>query len=387
MKKFIVGPEICYGEKSINYFNSIKAKRACIVTDGFMVKLGLVDRVTNLLEKNKIGYDIFSEIEPNPSLQTVKKGLNRIIETRPDLLIAIGGGSSIDAAKAIMLLCIKTKEKLVDSESIKKPWFVAIPTTSGTGSEVTSYSVITDTENNIKIPMNDELMIPDVAILDYEFTMTVPPGVTGDTGMDVLTHAIEGYVSNKANDYSDIYAEKAIKNTFNYLLRAYKEGSDKEARRKMHDASCMAGIAFTNSSLGINHSLAHAVGAKFKLSHGKSNAIFLPYVIGYNSGLRSNSIEKVEVAERYTQISKSLGLPSSNVMEGVISLMEAIKVLNREMNIPITIEKAGISKIEFEDSLIDMVDGSLKDICTAGNPIKTNKEDLINLLRLAYRGE
>lgn len=387
MKKFLVGPEIYYGKKSINYFNSINAKKACIVTDKFMVELGLVNKVTDLLDKNKIVYDVFAEIEPNPSLQTIEKGLSRIFETKPDLLIAIGGGSAIDAAKAIMFLCIKAKEKLMSIEYVKKPWFVAIPTTSGTGSEVTSYSVVTDKKNNMKIPLNEDLMIPDVAILDYELTMTVPPSVTADTGMDVLTHAIEAYVSKKANDYTDIYAEKAVKNVFHYLLRAYKNGCDEEARKKMHDASCMAGIAFNNSSLGINHSLAHALGARFHLSHGRSNAIFIPYVIKYNSGLKNNSIENIETANRYTQIAKSLGLPSSNLKEGVISLIEVVKILNREFKIPSTIKDIGIDKIEFEDSLMEMADKALEDTCTSGNPKLANRNDFISLLREAYIGE
>lgn len=386
MKKFIVRPEIYYGKNSINYFNDIEAKKACIVTDKFMVKLGIVEKITDLLDKNEIDYDIFPEIEPNPSLQTIKKGLYRIFKTRPDLLIAIGGGSAIDAAKAIMFFCIKTKEKLVDKDSIRKPFFVAIPTTSGTGSEVTSYSVVTDKETEKKIPLNEELMIPDVAILDYELTMTVPSSVTVDTGMDVLTHAIEAYVSNNANDYTDMYAEKAIKNTFDYLLKAYKDGSDEEARGKMHDASCMAGIAFTNASLGINHSLAHALGAKFHLSHGKSNAVLLPYVIKYNSRLNNKDVDNIDIAKKYAQIAKILGLPSSNPREGVISLIEAIKVLSREMNSPTTIKEIGINQVELENNLMEMADNAIKDICTSGNPRVASKDDFINLLIEAYHG-
>ncbi len=386
MRKFLVGPEIYYGKNSINYFNNVNATKACIVTDKFMVKLGIVKKITDILDKNDIEYDIFPEIEPDPSLQTIKKGLDRIFQSRPDLLIAIGGGSAIDAAKAIMFLCIKTKEKLIDIESIKKPWFVAIPTTSGTGSEVTAYSVVTDKENNIKIPLSEDLMIPDVAILDYELTMTVPPSVTADTGMDVLTHAFEAYVSKAANDYTDMYAIKAIKNAFNNVLKAYNNGSDEEARGKMHDASCMAGIAFTNSSLGINHSLAHTFGAKYKLSHGRCNAIFLPYVIKYNSGLSNDGIGNIEVSKRYTEIAKSLGLPSSNIKEGVISLIEAVKILNRELKIPVTIEEAGIDKKEFEDSINEMAGKALEDVCTSGNPIAANKEDLIKIFKEAYQG-
>ncbi|MEW9125093.1 MAG: 1-propanol dehydrogenase PduQ, partial [Thermotaleaceae bacterium] len=287
MKKFLVRPEIYFGENSINYLKQVDAKKAFIVTDQFMVKLGIVEKVTKLLDEKNVVYEVFSEVEPDPSLQTVKKGLLQIIKMRPDMLIAVGGGSSIDAGKAIMALCIHTKENFVDPDKVHKPWFVAIPTTSGTGSEVTSYSVVTDKERNLKIPLSEDLMLPDVAILDCILTKTVPPHVTADAGLDVLTHAMEAYVSSAANDFTDIYAEKAIEQVFYYLLRTYRDGNDMEAREKMHSASCMAGIAFTNASLGINHSLAHTFGAKYHFSHGRSNALFLPYVIEYNAGLKT----------------------------------------------------------------------------------------------------
>ena len=380
MKKFAVRPEIYFGENSIDYLRHVNGKRAFIVTDPFMVKLGLVDKITQLLDESNVAYEIFSEVEPDPSLQTVKKGLIRILEMKPDLLIAIGGGSSIDAGKAIMMLCIHTKEKFIDIENIKKPWFVAIPTTSGTGSEVTSYAVISDRENNLKIPLSEDLMMPDVALLDCALTKTVPPHVTADTGMDVLTHAIEAYVSSLANDFTDIYAVEAIQQVFHYLLRAYRDGSDMEARQKMHSASCMAGIAFTNASLGINHSLAHTMGAKFHLSHGRSNAMFLPHVIRFNAGLGSANL-KNQTAQKYASLAKSLGLPASTIEEGVISLIEGIKVLNREMKIPLTIDEANISREAFESSLLEMANNASQDLCTSNNPRKASKGDLVKILQ------
>jgi acetaldehyde dehydrogenase/alcohol dehydrogenase len=386
MKRFLVRPEIYYGSNALSYLEGIEGKRAFIVTDPFMVKLGIVAKVTDVLEKKHIAYEVFDEVEPDPSLETVKKGLNQIIYTKPDLLIAIGGGSSIDAAKAIMCFCIHLKEKFVDTHSIKKPWFVAIPTTSGTGSEVTSYSVVTDKANNMKIPLNEALMIPDVAILDADLTKTVPPSVTGDTGMDVLTHALEAYVSVQACDYTDIYAEKAIKIVFEYLLRAFKDGSDMEARAKLHNGSCMAGIAFTNATLGINHSLAHAFGAKFKLSHGRSNAIFLPYVIKFNAGLKDGAVKNLAVAERYASIAKMLNFPAATAGEGTRSLIEGIKVLNAVVGIPTAIGDMNISKDEFEGCIPEMVEGVLKDICTPGNPIHVAEKDIGRLFREAFKG-
>lgn len=386
MNRFQIKTKIYFGHNSIAYLESIGAKRACIVTDKLMVELGIADKVTEVLKKNKIEYKIFDEVQPDPSLETVTKGLNHIIETKPDLLIAVGGGSAIDAAKAIMFLCIKTKEELVDKEAIKKPWFVAIPTTSGTGSEVTTYSVITDKNRNIKIPISDEIMVPDVAILDAEFTKTVPPFVTADTGMDVLTHSIEALVSKEASEYTDMFAQKSIELVFKYLLRGFKDGKDMTAREGMHDASCMAGIAFTNSGLGITHSLAHAVGAKYNLSHGRANAILLPYVIEYNSGTKDGCIDKSKSSEKYSFLSRFLGLPSSNIEEGVIALIEAVKTMNKMLDIPTTFKTIGIDRSEFEKNLDNIAQKAINDICTISNPKEVSREDMINILERAYFG-
>ena len=384
MDKFLLKPALYYGNNAINYLNGLTGKRALIVTDDFMVKLGFVEKITKPLDEAGIQYSVFSEVEADPSRETVIKGLNTIINLKPDILIAIGGGSPIDAAKAIMFFCIKTKEKLIETEYIKKPWFIAIPTTSGTGSEVTSFSVITDKKTHEKIPLTEDIMIPDVAILDYELTKTLPPSVTAETGMDVLTHAIEAYVSPKASDYTDIYAEKAIEIVFNYLLKAYENGSDLEARAKMHNASCMAGISFSNSSLGINHSLAHVVGANFGLPHGRSNALMLPYVIKFNGRLHQNSFEGNKAANKYKKIAKIIGLPCDSLNEGVLSMIEMSKYLNKKMNLPITLQQAGIDKDQFNRLLTEMAQTALQDICTSGNPVKVTVDDLKAILMEAY---
>ncbi|QNO14241.1 iron-containing alcohol dehydrogenase [Alkalicella caledoniensis] len=384
MEKFLLRPQIYYGSNAIDHLKQLKGKKAFIVTDEFMIKLGFVDKITKPLDDAGIEYSVFSEVEADPSRETVLKGLNSIITGKPDILIALGGGSPIDAAKAIMFFCIKTKEKLIESEYIKKPWFVAIPTTSGTGSEVTSYSVITDKKTHEKIPLTEDIMIPDVAILDYELTKTLPPSVTAETGMDVLTHAIEAYVSKKASDYTDIYAEKSIEIVFNYLLKAYEIGGDLEARAKMHNASCMAGIAFSNSSLGITHSLAHTIGGNFNLSHGKSNALLLPYIIRFNAGLNHNNLIDNETAEKFRALATRLGLPAANQMEGVLSISEGVKLLNKSMKLPTTLKEAGIDKQSFDKLLPQMAETAYHDICTAGNPISVSIEQFKTILMEAY---
>lgn len=380
MKTFIVKPRVVYGNNSLEFLSGLDVKRVCIVTDKMMVKLGVTDKVKGYFQGATC--TVFDEVEPNPSLDTVKKALSIFLVDRPDVVIALGGGSPIDAAKAILLFAGKISEKL----NTKRPMFIAVPTTSGTGSEVTSYSVVTDTKNNIKIPLSDEEMLPDVAILDEQLTKTVPPSVTADTGMDVLTHAIEAYVSREANEFTDMYAEKAIKSVFTYLLRAYRFGEDLEARQKMHVASCMAGIAFTNSSLGINHSLAHTIGAKLHMAHGRANSILLPYVIQYNAGLCDGTLSVSKAAKRYAKISKMLGLPCSTIEEGVISLVSAIKYLNRIFCIPESLSAAGIERRVFEENISSMVESALEDICTSGNPKEVRAIDFTHLLNWVYEG-
>ncbi len=384
MHSFFVGPKIYYGCHSLEHLKELKIKRACIVTDKMMVQLGMTERIATILQGATC--TVFSDVEPNPSLETVKKGLTIFLEDEPELVIALGGGSPIDTAKAILFFSHQAREKISFTHTIKKPMFIAIPTTSGTGSEVTSYSVVTDTKNNVKIPLSDEHMLPDAVILDEELTKTVPPSVTADTGMDVLTHALEAYVSPKATECTDIYAERAIQYVFTYLLRAYRFGNDLDARGKLHLASTMAGIAFNNASLGITHSLAHAVGAKFHLSHGKSNAILLPYVIHFNGGLCDGSYHRSETAEKYTKIANMLGLPCSTREEGVKSLAAAVEVFNGKLGIPTTFREALIDENLYMGKIPELVKNAQQDMCTAGNPKTTGGEDFINLLKWAYNG-
>ncbi len=274
----------------------------------------------------------------------------------------------------------------------EKAKLVAIPTTSGTGSEVTSFAVITDKKKNIKYPLADYELTPDIAIIDPDLVMSLPKKITADTGMDVLTHAIESYVSNMASDYTDGLAEKAIEIVFNYLPIAYEDGSNRLAREKMHNASCIAGMAFTNAFLGINHSLAHKLGGEFHIAHGRANAILLPYVIKYNSTKPTKfvSFPKYEyfiADEKYANIAKRLGLKSSNTKEGVNSLINAIKDMNKKLDIPSNLKDEGINEKEFLEKLDMLAEKAFEDQCTTANPRLPLVAELKEILINAYYGK
>lgn len=386
MSDFKVGPKVYHGALSLEKLREINFKKVFIVTDPFMVTSGTINKVTEHLDKSNIQYAIFSDIVPDPPLEIVSKGIKAMDEFKPDALISLGGGSAIDAAKAISYFRTIINKGLNPDIENKKVLFIAIPTTSGTGSEVTSFSVITDKKYNVKYPLVEEIMVPDIAILDPILVKTVPNFITADTGMDVLTHAIEAYVSINHSDFSDALAEKAIKLVFDYLEKAYKNGDDLIAREKMHNASCIAGMAFTNASLGINHSMAHILGGRFHIPHGKANAVLLPYVIEYNADLSiNNRLEYSDTAKRYAQIARILNLTSSNnVREGVKALIRAINSLRKTLGIPFNIKDMNINKEDFEASIDELSEIALKDGCTKTNPKQPNVEELKTLFRIAY---
>ncbi|AGY77482.1 1-propanol dehydrogenase PduQ [Clostridium autoethanogenum] len=378
MTIFNIKPTICFNRGSIEYLKNIKNKRVCIVTDPFMLKSGTADKIIDILKDNKVEYEIFSEIKPDPPIEIVAMGVNKMRIFKPDVVIALGGGSSIDATKSIIFFTIKILN--TNGGNYKKPLFVAIPTTSGTGSEVTSFSVIT--MGGTKFPLINDELVPDIAIIDANLVKTVPQRITADTGMDVLTHAIEAYVSTKSSDYTDALAEKVVKLVFDYLLRAYRDGNDVLAREKLHNASCMAGMAFTNASLGINHSMAHTLGGKFHIPHGRANAILLPYVIEYNANLKSEN--ETESGKKYANLSRILGLPCASTNEGVRSIIAAIKILMNATNTPMNLQEVNIDKLDFLNELENMVNDALNDKCTATNPRKTSKEEIAKLFEEVY---
>ncbi|SDN15819.1 bifunctional acetaldehyde-CoA/alcohol dehydrogenase [Bacillus sp. OK048] len=407
---FKVPSQIFFERNSIQVLASIpRISKVMIVTSGSQVKNGSVDKVIYQLEKNpgNIKYAVFHDIEPEPGMETVKNGAERMRKFEPDCLIALGGGSVMDAAKAMWLFyehpdadfnSLKQKffdpsKRVVKFPSLReKAIFIAIPTTSGTGSEVTSFSVISDEKSNIKYPLADFQLTPDLAIVDPQFVMTVPKHVTADTGMDVLTHAIEAYVSVLANDFTDGLALKAIQLVFEYLPRAYRDGTDELAREKMHNASTIAGMAFANSFLGINHSLAHALGAEFTIAHGRANAILLPHVIRYNAAKPNKFMtypkyEHFIADQRYAEIAKLLGLPAETTTEGVNSLIGAIIKLAKEIEVPMSIEEMGVSKSEFERKVNKLAEHAFDDQDTIANPKQPLVSELAQIYHQAYKGE
>lgn len=383
--------------------------KAFIVTDPYMVSAGYVDKVLYYLRKRQeyVHCEIFSEVEPDPSMETIHKGCDMMNRFKPDVIIALGGGSAIDAAKG-MWLFYENPEADFNSMRLKfmdirkriykfpklgrKARMVAIPTTSGTGSEVTSFAVITDKARNVKYPLADYELTPDVAIIDPDYVMTVPAAITADTGMDVLTHAIEAYVSILASDFTDGLAIKAIQLVFEYLPRAYKNGDDKLAREKMHNASTIAGMAFTNAFLGINHSLAHKLGGEFHIPHGRANAVLLPYVIEYNAQKPTKFVsfpkyETFVADKKYAEIARALGLPAATDEEGVRSLVEAIWQLMKGLNMPVTIAQCGVNEREFKAKVPELADRAFEDQCTTANPRLPLVSELEKLYLKAYGGE
>lgn len=410
MQWFKVPPKIYFEKDSIQYLEKMHdISRAFIVTDPGMVKLGYVDRILYYLRRregrNYVNCEIFSDVEPDPSIQTVRKGVERMKQFKPDVIIALGGGSPIDAAKAMWLFYeepdtdfrdlhqkfMDIRKRVVRYPNLgRKAKFVGIPTTSGTGAEVTSFTVITDKETNRKYPLADYELTPDVAIIDPQFVMTVPKHITADTGMDVLTHAIEAYVSNMANDYTDGLAIKAIQLVFEYLPKAYHNGSDELAREKVHNASTIAGMAFSNSFLGINHSLSHKLGAEFHLAHGRVNAILLPHVIRYNAKKPTKFVafpkyEYFIADERYAEISQALGLPANTAEEGVESLIQAIVDLSKELEIPMSLKENGVNEKEFEAVVDELAELAFEDQCTTANPRLPLITELTEVYRNAYK--
>ncbi len=410
MQWFKVPEKIYFEAGSIQYLEKMPdIERAFIVTDESMIKLGYVDKILYHLRKRQqyVHSEIFSDVESDPSFDTIKKGVQAMQSFNPDVIIAIGGGSPIDAAKGMWLFYehpdadaegLKLKFMDIRKRTYKFPKLgtkckmVAIPTTSGTGSEVTSFAVITDKEKNKKYPLADYELTPDVAIIDPNLVMSLPKSVTADTGMDVLTHSLEAYVSNMASDYTDGLAEKSTELVLKYLERAYNDGNDKEAREKMHNSSTIAGMAFTNAFLGINHSLAHKIGAEFHMPHGRINAILLPYVIKYNSSEPSKfvSFPKYEyfiADEKYYELAKKVGLKADSKEEGINSLIEKIKELNEKLNIPKSFKEAGIDEQEFLAKIDMLADRAFEDQCTTANPRLPLVSELKQILLDSYYGK
>lgn len=393
MQWFKVPNKIYFESGSIQYLSKMpNITKAFIVTDKAMTELGYVSKILYQLRKRSlyVHSEIFDDVEPDPSLDTINRGVEVMKNFKPDVIIALGGGSAIDAAKGMWLfyenpdadfknMSLKfldiRKRTYKFPELGKKAKFVAIPTTSGTGSEVTSFAVISDTKQNKKYPLADYELTPDVAIIDPDFVMTVPKASTAWTGMDVLTHALEAYVSVLASDYTDALAIHAIDMVFKYLRSSYSEGANNPtAREKMHNASTIAGMAFTNAFLGINHSMAHKLGGEFHIPHGCANAILLPHIIRYNGvecPSKFTSWPKYEhyiVGDKIFELMKKLGKMPKDNNDAVEMLAKDIEELNAYLGIPSTLKEYGINEKTFLQKVSMLSDLAFSDQCTNANP-------------------
>lgn len=355
-----------------------ESKRVFIVTDAFMAESGKIDYILNQLYRMGAEFRIFARVTPDPDISIVTKGVEELLEFQPDSVVAMGGGSPIDAAKAILFFADKLPQ-------FQRCPFIAVPTTSGTGSETTRFSVISDKEKHMKYPLVDNALLPDAALLDAQLILSVPPSVTADTGIDVFTHAIEAYVSTAATDFSDALAEKAIKLVYANLLEAYTNPENLEARQGMHNASCLAGIAFSNASLGLNHGMAHALGAHTKLPHGRANAILLPYVMSYNAGC---TLEKLTgAAHRYAEIARMIGMEATSTRQSALNLIHTVRRFVKKLYLPPTIEAAGITQEHFEQMLPTLAKNAMADSCTATNPSPCTEESIATIYRKAFTGK
>lgn len=379
MNSFMVPPTIHHGEGALEELKNLTGERAVLVTGGSsMKKFGFLAEAEALLAEAKLETMIVDGVEPNPSVKTIERGKKVMLEFKPDWVIAIGGGSALDAAKIMWAFYEYPELKFDEIIAVgsmpklrRKAKFVAIPSTSGTASEITAFSVVTDTEKKIKYPIVSPEIIPDIAIVDPKIPATMPAHITANTGMDVLAHAVEAYVSTAATDYTDPLALKAIKLVFEYLPKAYADGKDLTAREEMHNASTLAGMAFSNASLGIIHSLAHKIGGELHVTHGLANAILLPYVIEYNAAT---------APERYREIEEFLGIDN---------LADAIRELNKKLAIKPSfqaIDWLDYTDDDFEAILVRMAKNALADPCTLTNPRQPEATDLEKIYQQSYYG-
>jgi len=359
----------------------LEYQKAFIIADPFTVSSGLIKEVTKHLEASNVEYTVYSEVVPDPSVEKVVAGVAALMREKAPCLIAAGGGSAIDLAKAVRLFAHHM-------HSDYTPYFIAIPTTSGTGSEVTSFAVITDRQKNVKHALIDDFLLPNEAILDVEMVKSVPSSIAADTGMDVMTHALEAYVSTEADYFSDMYAEKATSLCKHYLVRSYNypKTHENKAREKMHIASCLAGLAFNMVSLGLCHSIAHQLGAQFHIPHGRANAIVLPNVIAFNAEITEKTFvlsDPSPCVSKYANMSRRIGLIAYDDVACVKSLAYFIRSMQLEMGMPVRVRDAipNVTLAKYESMLDVMAEAALLDRCTATNPRVPTKEDIIEILK------
>ena len=384
---FFNSPEVVYGEGALGYLSEIQGQRAFIVTDRNMVELGFVELVAEQLREAGMGYRVFAEVEPNPSFEMAKRGAAAMSEYGPDWVIGLGGGSCMDAAKAMWVLYERPDMEPAEINPMiplglrQKARLITIPTTSGTGAEVTWVVVLTDSGDRRKLVLGSRENMADLAIVDPVFVTALPPQVAADTGMDALTHAIEGYTSSWANDFCDGLCLKAIQLVFDYLPRMVADEEDGgkprfEAREKMHNAASIAGLGFGNSMGALAHAMGHPLSPLFGIPHGRAVGLFLPYTIEFTAR---------QAPGRYAEIARFLGLDAASNAEGAASLAEAVRDLARRINQPTSVKELGIPREDFEAALQKMIEDGENDTVTSARI--PDREELAHLFRYAYEGK
>ena len=384
MNRFTIPRDLYFGDNAIEYLESVKASKAIIVYGSERLKKdGVIEKMQNHLKKANIESITLSGVEHDPSVATVKEGAKVMSEFQPDLIIGIGGGSPIDAAKAMWLFYEHPEFTFEEAakpfnlpELRNKAKFIAVATTSGTATEVTSFSVITDNETGIKYPIADYNITPDVAILDTTLVESMPKHLVANTGMDALTHALEAYVSTVANPFTDALAIRSIEMIFKNLVKSYN--GDMEARKDMHIAQNLAGMSFSNAILGIAHSMAHKSGAILDVPHGLANAIYLPNTVLFNSKI---------AGERYAEIAVRIGLKGETEAELVSALVEAIKDMRKDLGMASSLKEFGIDEALFNSKVENMAITAVQDPCTGTNPREVSNEEMKELYIAAYNGE
>lgn len=376
MNSFDIKTKIYFGDQALDRLAEIPYERILLITDPFMAESSMFSLVTDPLKKGGKQFEVFKDVVPDPPIEKISLGVDKMLAYKPDAIVAVGGGSAIDSSKSIREFALRVN-------NYGDVGLIAIPTTSGTGSEVTSFAVVTDPKEQVKYPLVSRSLTPDEAILDAELVKSVPPAITADTGMDVFTHALEACVSINRNDFSTALAEKAIEICGVFLLRAYLDGNDSHARQKMHSASCLAGLAFNSASLGLNHGMAHQLGATFHIPHGRANAMLLPHIIEFNSDINKHSKSRAEylpAVKRYATVAQILGLSSYNEIMTVRSLVNWVQFMLKEMDIPLSISQMGkITKEEYFAAIDRMADAALADGCTETNPRVPRKADVVKI--------
>lgn len=383
MQRFTIPRDVYFGDNSIEHLKNIKGNKALIVIGSRrLIENGTTGKIQELLNEAGIESSIYSGVESDPSVETVNKGVKVLNEYNPDIIIGVGGGSPIDAAKAMWIfyeypnLTFEEASKPFSLPELRqKAKFIAIPTTSGTGTEVTSFSVITDEKTGVKYPIADYNITPDIAIVDTVLVESLSKNLVANTGMDALTHAFEAYVSTARNPITDALAIKSIEMTTENLIKSFN--GDITARKNMHISQCLAGMSFSNAILGIVHSMAHKTGKIFNIPHGCANALYLPYVIEFNAKTASSA---------YADIAKRLSLKGNNENELVESLIQMVKDFRTTMNMPSTLKEYGINEEDFKKNLDDISINSVGDPCTGTNPREISVDEMKNLFEATYYG-